>query len=234
MPTRSVETDQFFGSMRRSVTANHTRNDRNRQNRAANAARRSAEQSMLALTQRQKKFCLEYMKDFNGTQAALRAGYSVASAPVVACNLLKNPKVLNVIDGFEKELSTRFMSTKERVLKEMSILAYSDIADYTDANGRLDVTNLRNLPPQVTRAIKKVKVIRRTVTTTSGTTVTDEKIDFELYDKERPLTLMGREVGIFKERTELTGANGAPLIPSAPTAIIFDFGGKKEPSEDKE
>lgn len=220
--------EEFSGNTRRSVVSNHTRNDRVRQNRAANARHRAAEQALLALNPMQKKFAVEYMVDFNGTQAALRAGYSEKSAAVSACILLKNKKVLAVIDGLEKELSTRFLSTKERVLKEMSLLAYSDIADYTDANGRIDVTNLRSLPPQVTRAIKKVKMIRRTVVTPTGTTVTDEKLDFELYDKERPLILMGKEVGLFKERTELTGADGAPLIPTSPTTIVFDFGGGKK------
>lgn len=220
--------EEFQGNTGRGTVANHTRNDRVRQNRAANARHRVAEQALLALSPLQKKFAVEYMKDFNGTQAAMRAGYSEKSAAVSACILLKNKKVLAVIDSLEKELSTRFLSTKERVLKEMSILAYSDIADYADANGRIDVTNLRSLPPQVTRAIKKVKMIRRTVTTPTGTTVTDEKLDFELYDKERPLTLMGKEVGLFKDRTELTGADGAPLIPTSPTTIVFDFGGGKK------
>lgn len=43
------------------------------------------------LTEKQKMFCHEYMKDLNGTQAAIRAGYSENSAKEIASqNLTKD------------------------------------------------------------------------------------------------------------------------------------------------
>mgnify|MGYP002526042849 CR=1 FL=1 len=48
------------------------------------------------LTPREKKFCAEYIKDYNGAQAVLRAGYNVANsatASVYANGLLKTTKV---------------------------------------------------------------------------------------------------------------------------------------------
>lgn len=45
------------------------------------------------LTDRQKRFCVEYLKDQNGTMAAERAGYSKKSAAVLASRLLASPKV---------------------------------------------------------------------------------------------------------------------------------------------
>jgi len=45
---------------------------------------------MSDLTAKQKQFCLEYLKDFNGTQSAIRAGYSEDSAQQIGSeNLLK-------------------------------------------------------------------------------------------------------------------------------------------------
>lgn len=46
-----------------------------------------------SLTSRQKRFIREYLIDLNGTQAAIRAGYSVPSAPQLAYELLHNPLV---------------------------------------------------------------------------------------------------------------------------------------------
>jgi phage terminase small subunit len=43
------------------------------------------------LTERQRLFCAEYMKDHNGKQAAIRAGYSEHTAAVQACDLLTRP-----------------------------------------------------------------------------------------------------------------------------------------------
>ena len=45
------------------------------------------------LTDKQQRFTNEYPKDFNATQAAIRAGYSPKGAGVMACRLLKNPRV---------------------------------------------------------------------------------------------------------------------------------------------
>ena len=45
------------------------------------------------LTQKQRRFCSEYPIDLNGTQAAIRAGYSSNGAEVTGHRLLRNPKV---------------------------------------------------------------------------------------------------------------------------------------------
>lgn len=41
------------------------------------------------LNERQRLFCIYYVKSFNATQAAVKAGYSPASAHVTGCRLLK-------------------------------------------------------------------------------------------------------------------------------------------------
>jgi phage terminase small subunit len=45
------------------------------------------------LTDKQAAFAREYVKDFNGTQAAIRAGYSPKSARVQAVGLLAKPNI---------------------------------------------------------------------------------------------------------------------------------------------
>ena len=47
----------------------------------------------MSLSQRQEAFIEEYVVDFNGGQAAIRAGYGTAGARVRACELLKRPEV---------------------------------------------------------------------------------------------------------------------------------------------
>ncbi|MCC3159693.1 terminase small subunit [Hymenobacter sp. 15J16-1T3B] len=47
----------------------------------------------MALTPKQELFCLEYLKDLNGTQAAIRAGYAKESAQEQASRLLSNAMV---------------------------------------------------------------------------------------------------------------------------------------------
>lgn len=46
-----------------------------------------------ALNDKQELFCLEYIIDLNGTQAAIRAGYSEATARQLASKLLTKPNI---------------------------------------------------------------------------------------------------------------------------------------------
>ena len=48
---------------------------------------------MAKLTWKQTAFIDEYMKDFNGTQAAIRAGYSPDTAYSIASENLKKPEI---------------------------------------------------------------------------------------------------------------------------------------------
>jgi phage terminase small subunit len=45
----------------------------------------------MALTDKQAAFCREYLIDLNGTQAAIRAGYSEKTAKDIAAENLQNP-----------------------------------------------------------------------------------------------------------------------------------------------
>lgn len=55
------------------------------------------------LTEKQKMFCHEYMKDLNGTQAAIRAGYSENSAQEIASENLSKPMVSSYLKSLMEE-----------------------------------------------------------------------------------------------------------------------------------
>ena len=46
------------------------------------------------MTAKQEHFCAEYAVDYNGTQAAIRAGYSEKNAANQASRMLRNAEVL--------------------------------------------------------------------------------------------------------------------------------------------
>lgn len=50
------------------------------------------------MTRKTLKFTDEYVKDFNGKQAAIRAGFAEIGAAVTASRLLNNPNVLAIIN----------------------------------------------------------------------------------------------------------------------------------------
>lgn len=71
------------------------------------------------LNTKQRRFIAEYLIDSNGTQAAIRAGYSKKTAAEIAYELLRKPQIRAAI---EKPLMRREMSA-EQVIEELSDIA---------------------------------------------------------------------------------------------------------------
>ncbi len=71
-------------------------------------------------------FCHEYVKDLNGAQAAIRAGYSPKAAKEQAARLLTNANVKAEIDAQLSGRLKRLGIDKDRVLIELARIAYHD------------------------------------------------------------------------------------------------------------
>lgn len=81
---------------------------------------------MPKLTEKQKRFCEEYLIDLNATQAAIRAGYSVKSASRISIELLNKTHVQKYISYLQSEQSERTQITADTVLKELEKIALTD------------------------------------------------------------------------------------------------------------
>lgn len=73
----------------------------------------------LALAPRQAAFVREYLVDLNGTQAAIRAGYSPATAESQASRLLSNAKVKAAVELAMEARSRRVEVTADYVLRNL-------------------------------------------------------------------------------------------------------------------
>lgn len=69
-------------------------------------------------------FVDEYMKDFNGTRAAISAGYSARSASSTASDLLRNPKVQKAIDYRKAQRSERLELSTDKIVEEMAQIGF--------------------------------------------------------------------------------------------------------------
>ncbi|MSR53748.1 MAG: terminase small subunit [Gemmataceae bacterium] len=81
------------------------------------------------LTLLQELFVQEYLVDLNATKAALRAGYSKESAKSIGSENLTKPDIRRAIDEAMAERSTRTGITADRVLREIAMIAFSDIRE---------------------------------------------------------------------------------------------------------
>ena len=81
---------------------------------------------MSKLTEKQKRFCEEYLIDFNATQAALRAGYSQKTAYSIGDENLRKPEIQSEIQSLIKKRSERTGINADIVIKELVKIALAD------------------------------------------------------------------------------------------------------------
>lgn len=71
------------------------------------------------LSEREQRFIAEYLKDANGTQAAIRAGYSARSARKTACEMLQKPRVKAAVRLALKKQEQRTLISADQVLLDI-------------------------------------------------------------------------------------------------------------------
>lgn len=84
---------------------------------------------MSALNPKQQLFVLEYLKDLNATQAAIRAGYSAHTAEQIGYQLLQNPSVSEAVQTAIAERNERVALTTDDVLREWYRVATADVRE---------------------------------------------------------------------------------------------------------
>lgn len=143
------------------------------------------------LTAKQQRFCDEYLIDLNATQAAIRAGYSPKTAEQAASRLLTIVKVSDEIKREMAERSKRTGINQDRVVQELAKLAFVNIADVVDLD---NATVRRSATDEDLACIQSVKM----KPSEFGT-----EREIKLYDKKASLELLGRHLGMFKDKLEV-------------------------------
>jgi len=75
------------------------------------------------LTDKQKKFCEEYLIDLNATQAAIRAGYSKKTANPIAAQNLAKLSIQQCIAEKQKKLAEKTEITQEYIINNLKAVA---------------------------------------------------------------------------------------------------------------
>ena len=95
---------------------------------------------MKELTLKQRKFVEEYLKDFNATQAAIRAGYPEKSAHSVGYENLQRPIIKSLIEEFQKRSLEDSFISQTAILQELSRYAFRDRSgNYPELSARVSI-----------------------------------------------------------------------------------------------
>lgn len=89
------------------------------------------------MTNKQQSFIAEYLKDYNATQAAIRAGYSEDSANVSGAKNLKNPEIRGMIKAnIDEALANTKLSLQVEVLNKLYEIAMGE-PDVRERDGEI-------------------------------------------------------------------------------------------------
>ena len=150
----------------------------------------------LKLTPKQRFFVQEYLIDLNAKQASIRAGYRPTNAEFQGHQLINNPKVKQAIKlaMYERELRTKV--TQDRVIEELAKIAF---LNPTDVINEYDASLHTGATREDTAAISSIRVKR--IPAREGFGVERE---IKLYDKIRALELLGKHLGLFNDKLNIT------------------------------
>lgn len=170
---------------------------------------------MAQLTNKQKRFCDEYLIDLNVTQAAIRSGYSKKYAMAHAYELLDKTQVKKYLDKRMKDREIRTEITQDFVLKELYAIAKSNGSHYAKV---VKKSYMKPVYDEQGNKIGEEEAFYKDVELkeTKDLTVEEKKaitaikntkfgINVETADKVKALELLGKHLGMFKDKVEVSG-----------------------------
>ncbi len=148
------------------------------------------------MTEKQKIFANEYLIDLNATRAYKVAYSKVTKDTTAATNggrLLRNAEIEKYISERMQERQQRTEVTQDRVVQELASIAFAKATDYVEiTHGCVIIKDTSRLSDTQIRAIAGIK---------EGA----NGIEIKMNDKEKALELLGRHLGMWNDKVEVTG-----------------------------
>jgi phage terminase small subunit len=154
---------------------------------------------MAILTAFQKRFVAEVLiTPQSESDAIRRAGYKGKNAGVRAAQLKAIPHVAEFLTAQLKKKYDKYEVTADRVIREISLLGFSNMDDYVEVDGDRRVLKTGTLTRDQMAAVCEI-----TEDTTGGSGDGERKAvvrtKFKLYDKTKNLELLGRHLKLFTD-----------------------------------
>ena len=160
------------------------------------------------LNEKRQRFVDEYLIDLNGTQAAIRAGYSVKTANEQAARLLANVSVQQAISKKMAERSKRTGINQDRVVLELAKIALVKMTDIVDSQGRIKST----ATDDDLACIESVKY--KESESDTGSSVERE---VKIASKLKALELLGKHLGMWNDKLDVNITQ--PIVISGEDAL---------------
>lgn len=123
------------------------------------------------LTVKEKKFCHQYIIDWNGARAAREAGYSEKTAREIAHDNLSKPHIQQYIDYIKDDFEKESGISKLRQLNELIKIAYSSVSHLHET--WIELKEFESLTEEQKSCIESIE------------TKTEKRLEYNIESKER-------------------------------------------------
>ena len=136
------------------------------------------------INEKRKRFCEEYIKDLNGKEAAIRAGYSERTAKQEAYKLLNIDEVSDYVAKLQSKVAKRNEITIDELIQDLLEMNNVNIADLYDKKGKMK--NISDLPRNLTKCIQEIQITR------AGT-------KYKFYSRLEVLEKLAKHLGFYEK-----------------------------------
>jgi hypothetical protein len=144
--------------------------------------------------------CNEYLIDYNGQEAGIRAGYAKRSARHTVSELLTKPNISARLAYLSEQKSKRAHRKADDIRKRVEDIAFTTMPDLVTFNesGATFIKNSDDIKPEHACAIEAI-----------GFKEDNTGVSFKLkkINPMRALELLGKEEGMFVDRLEVSGSD---------------------------
>lgn len=147
---------------------------------------------MSLVTEKQKRFCDEYLTDLNATQAAVRAGYSKKTAYSIGEENLRKPEIKEYIEKRMAEKESQLIADQDEVMRYLTavmrrekmesvvVTLNTEKTSYVpDKNGTMRKQTVKQEIPQII------------------------EIPAQLRDANKAAELLGKAYGIYTDKVDV-------------------------------
>ena len=166
-----------------------------------------------SLTDKQKRFCEEYVVDWNASRAALAAGYSENTAQVIGSENLKKPIIKEYIEHIQKDLAKLANVSALRNILELKKIAYTNLSDFKD--GWMTERDFDSLTEEQKGALSEIVYTDKMFNGNS-----EKIVKFKVHDKMKAIEMINKMLGFnLADRLDVT-TDGEKLNSASSDIVV--------------
>lgn len=151
----------------------------------------------MALTEKQKAFCNEYLIDLNATQAAIRAGYSEKTAYCIGHENLKKPEIQEYMQNLMQERQSDKVASQQEVLETLTAVLRREKKEQVVASERHRKSYFDDEGRKVTEDDEVPCIV---------------ETDTRVSDVNKAAELLGKRYGLFSDKVNIEGTAKVVIV----------------------